>query len=340
MKKLLVIISTMIMASVCAYAQDYTFSNHNIVPFSLNPAMAGNANAIRLGLNFRQQWPTLGNKYNTLRASYDQNFYKRMCSAGLSYALDSYAGGIYRTNEIGLVYAHTFQLKSGKSNKFSTNATDGIFLRLGVQATYFINTFDVSKVSFGDQYDLGTGNRYLPKSTEEFEHDRVNFADFNVGAALCVQGFLTLGAAMYHLSEPENGFQKTGNNILHRRFAAHVNYIKDLELSNGLFGRNSISDTYLFANASYQKQDVWKQLDFGVGGFFSPFMAGISLKSDLSEVSYVSFMVGTSIKNFQAYYVYDLFTSQQKKNGSWSHEIALIYIIRTVERYPCPVVYW
>ena len=114
MKKLLLIISTMIMASVCAYAQDYTFSNHNIVPFSLNPAMAGNANAIRLGLNFRQQWPTLGNKYNTLRASYDQNFYKRMCSAGLSYALDSYAGGIYRTNEIGLVYAHTFQLKSGK----------------------------------------------------------------------------------------------------------------------------------------------------------------------------------------------------------------------------------
>ncbi|MBQ0156088.1 MAG: PorP/SprF family type IX secretion system membrane protein [Bacteroidales bacterium] len=338
MKRLILIISAIWMATVGVFAQDYTFSNHNIVPFSLNPAMAGNANAIRLGLNFRQQWPTLGNKYNTVRASYDQNFYKRMCSAGLAYAMDSYAGGIYRTNEIGLVYAHTFQLKAGKSNKFSSMANDGVFLRLGVQGTCFINKFDVSKVSFADQYDLGTGNLYGP-TTEEFESDRVRFVDFNAGAALNIQGFLTLGAAMYHMSEPENGFQKLGENVLHRRFAAHVNYIKDLELSNGLFGRNTLSDTYLFANASYQKQDVWKQLDLGAGGFFAPFMAGISMKTDLSEVSYVSFMVGASIKNFQAYYVYDLFTSQ-KKNGSWSHEIALIYIIRTVERYPCPVVYW
>lgn len=309
------------MASVSIFAQDYSFSNHNIVPFSLNPAMAGNANAIRLGLNYRQQWPTLGNKYHTVRASYDQNFYKRMCSAGLSYAMDSYAGGIYRTNEIGLVYAHTFQLKAGKSNKFSTMSNDGIFLRLGVQASYFINTFDVSKVTFADQYDLGTGNLYGP-TTEEFQTDRNRFADFNVGTALNIQGFLTLGAAMYHLSEPENGFQKVGNNTLYRRFVAHANYIKDLELSNGLFGRTTLSDTYLFANATFQSQNVWKQLDFGVGGFFAPFMAGISMKSDLSEVSYVSFMVGASIKNFQAYYVYDLFTSQ-KKNGSW---LSLIHI--------------
>ncbi len=326
------------MVSVSAFAQDYTFSNHNIVPFSLNPAMAGNANAIRLGLNYRQQWPTLGNKYNTVRASYDQNFYKRMCSAGLAYAMDSYAGGIYRTNEIGLVYAHTFQLKAGKSNKFSTLSNDGVFLRLGLQGTYFINKFDVSKVTFADQYDLGTGNLY-GATTEEFENETFRFADFNIGAAVSIQGFLTVGAAMYHLSEPENGFQRTQNNVLHRRFATHVNYIKDLEITNGLFGRNKLSDTYLFANASFQSQDVWHQLDFGVGGFFAPFMAGISMKSDLSEVSYVSFMVGTSIKNLQAYYVYDLFTSQ-KKNGSWSHEIALIYIIRTVEKYPCPVVYW
>ncbi len=300
--------------------------------------MAGNANAIRLGLNYRQQWPTLGNKYHTVRASYDQNFYKRMCSAGLSYAHDNFASGIYATNEVALAYAHTFQLKSGKSNKFSAMATDGIFLRLGVQATYFINKFNMDKVTFVDQYDLGTGNIYGPTS-EEFENDCVRFADFNLGAALSIQGFLTLGAAMYHVSEPENGFQKLGQNTLNRRFVAHANYIKDLEISNGLFSRNTLSDTYLYANLSYQSQDVWKQLDFGVGGFFAPFMAGLSMKSDLSEVSYVSFMVGAAIKNFQAYYVYDLFTSH-KKNGSWSHEIALIYIIRTVERYPCPVVYW
>ena len=50
-----------------AVAQDYSLTNHNIVPFSINPAQAGNANAIRLGLDFRQQWPTLDNHYTTVR---------------------------------------------------------------------------------------------------------------------------------------------------------------------------------------------------------------------------------------------------------------------------------
>ena len=65
--------------------QDYTFSNHNIVPFSLNPALAGNANAIRIATNYRQQWMNLGNRYHTARVSYDQNFYKQMCSLGFAY---------------------------------------------------------------------------------------------------------------------------------------------------------------------------------------------------------------------------------------------------------------
>ena len=37
------------------WAQDYSFSNHNMVPFSLNPALAGAANAVRFGLNYRHR---------------------------------------------------------------------------------------------------------------------------------------------------------------------------------------------------------------------------------------------------------------------------------------------
>ena len=109
------------------WAQDYSFSNHNMVPFSLNPALAGAANAVRFGLNYRQQWPALGNKYHTVRASYDQNFYKQMCSVGVAYSYDNMAAGTYQVNEFDVVYCHTFRLK------------EHFCIRLGVQGTVFAN---------------------------------------------------------------------------------------------------------------------------------------------------------------------------------------------------------
>lgn len=63
-------------------AQDYSLSNHNVVPFSLNPSSVGAANTLRLGVNYRMQWPMLSNSYHTVRVSYDQNVYKQMCSVG------------------------------------------------------------------------------------------------------------------------------------------------------------------------------------------------------------------------------------------------------------------
>ena len=110
MKKIILLIITLVSFIPLGHAQDYTFANHNIVPFSLNPAFAGNANAIRLGVNYRMQWPTLGNNYHTVRASYDQNFFKKMCSLGLSFTHDNMANGTIKTNEIALVYAHNIYL--------------------------------------------------------------------------------------------------------------------------------------------------------------------------------------------------------------------------------------
>jgi hypothetical protein len=54
----------------------------------------------------------------------------------------------------------------------------------------------------------------------------------------------------------------------------------------------------------------------------------------------ISFMVGGYYKGFQLYYIFDLFTSD-KKNGSWSNEISLIYTFpQENKKNRCPVVYW
>ncbi len=324
-RKLIMLIVGLCIGWTCL-AQDYTFSNHNIVPFSLNPAMVGNANAMRFGLNYRRQWPVLGNCYNTIRLSYDQNFYKRMCSLGVSYTYDNMANGDIRTNEGALIYGHTVRI------------TDGYFVRMGLQASYFYNMYG-NDFEFGDQYDWGTGAILHNTAEEGIDKSSVSFMDFSAGAAFIVENMLSLGISVYHIGEPNNGIIESKDNILYRRFVAHANYVYDLENGNGLFGRRDLSDKYFFANAAYQKQYNFKLAYLGAGVAFSPILGGVAIKSDMDEVNTLAFMIGGSYKGLQAYYIYDLFTSS-KNNGSWSHELSFIYIYQKKEQYPCPVVYW
>ena len=307
--------------------QDYTFSNHNIVPFSLNPALAGNVNAMRFGLNYRQQWPSLGNKYHTVRASYDQNIYKQMSAVGVSYTYDNMANGIFQTNEFAVVYSHTFRVQ------------EEMFVRLGLQASLFANFLNMSNLTFEDQYNVQT-RQTLPYSIEELDSDSRLFPDFTFGVSFVIENRFSIGGAVAHLAEPNNGFAKLEYNRLHRKFIAHANFTQNLEGSNGLWGRHGIlSEKYFFANASYQQQYDFRLAHLGVGFAFDPFIAGVSYKNTLGDINSLSFMLGGNYKGLQLYYIYDL-PVYTKKNGSWSHELSLIYVLRQDEKYPCPVVYW
>lgn len=320
--------SLFILCSACftALAQDYNLTNHNLVPFSLNPALVGNANADRASLDFRQQWPTLDNDYTTLRASYDRNFYKRMCSLGASYTMDNLSS-VYTTNEIALAYSHTLQLR------------ELMYLRLGLQGSCFINKFGSDKLVYGDQYDYATG-KADPNTIEDITTDTRTVFDFSVGASFNIENKFSIGASVYHIGEPDNGFVEKSANSLSRKFVVHANYMLDLQYSNGNYGRRDLSNTYLFFNAAYQQQADFQMGYLGVGLFISPIILGVAEKTDLDDEYITAFMAGVTFKGFQIYYVYDLFTGSRDNNGSWSHEIALVYIHQNKEKYPCPVTYW
>ncbi|MBQ4036212.1 MAG: PorP/SprF family type IX secretion system membrane protein [Paludibacteraceae bacterium] len=308
-----------------AYAQDYNLNSHNLVPFSLNPAQAGNANAIRLGLDFRQQWPKLDNRYTTVRLSYDQNVYKKMCSLGFAYSLDDQSS-VYRSNEFSLVYSHTFEV------------TELSFIRLGLQGTYYLNYFGFDKLEYGDQYDSSNG--HVDNSTiEDFETNTRGLFDFSFGAVYYVENTFSLGASVFHIAEPENGFVRKADNKLARKYVVHANYMHDLQYTNGLWGRRDMSDNYLFVNANYQQQADFKKAYLGLGVFLTPVILGVAEKYNLDGVFVTSLMAGCSIKGLQAYYVFDLPT-YERENGAWSHEICLVYVIKQKERFPCPMVLW
>lgn len=312
-----------LMAVGMVMAQDYSLSNHNVVPFSLNPSSAGAANALRLGVNYRMQWPTLSNNFHTVRVSYDQNVYKQMCSVGAAYSYDQQSN-VFGTHEFDVVYAHTFRCAPKH------------FIRLGLQASVFLNQLNLDGLTFGDQFDPSTGNM-LPSSVEQWENQSKAFFDFSVGASYVFEHKLMVGFAVYHLAEPDNGFVPNTQN-LHRKYVAQVNFVQDLKLNHGLKSQG-FSDNYFFANASYQQQDRFKQAYIGVGVCYEPVILGVSYKTDIDQVHTASFTVGGYYKGFQLYYVFDLFTSD-RKNGSWSNEISLIYTMPFKKKNLCPVVYW
>ena len=323
MKRIAIWIVSFMLGATAVLAQDYSFNNHNVVPFSLNPSSVGAANTMRLGINYRMQWPMLSNNYHTVRVSYDQNVYKQMCSVGASYSYDQHSA-VFGVHEFDAVYAHTFRLG------------DKHFIRLGLQASCFLNQLDVDGLTFGDQYDAATGSM-LPSSAEQWENQSKAFFDFSVGASYVFEHKLMVGFAVYHLAEPDNGFVPN-TQYLPRKYVGQIGFVQDLKLNHGLKSQG-FSDNYFFANASYQQQADFKQAYIGAGICYQPVIIGVSYKTDIDQVHTVSFTAGAYYKGFQLYYVFDLFTSD-RQNGSWSNEISLIYTMPTKKKDLCPVVYW
>lgn len=334
-KFLYYILLTLGVLSVCpaAQAQDYTFSNHNIVPFSLNPATVGGAYAVRFGLNYRLQWPMLSNHYHTVRASWDQNVYKHMCSVGAAYTYDNMADGTFQTHEIDVVYGHTIRLSRDKKH----------FLRLGIQGSLLAHFADYSKMVFTDQLNPYDGSVYS-RTVENFESDSRYIPDFSAGINYLFEHKLNVGFAVYHLAQPDCGFVENAE-YLPRRYVATIQFTQDLRKSRGLLTYRQ-SDSYFFANANYQQQGsgkgsmyIFQQLYIGAGVCFQPIIGGMSFRTDFKDLHTVSFMIGGYYKGLQLYYIFDLYASS-KKNGSWSNEISCIYTIPTKKKDLCPVIYW
>lgn len=331
MKRVLVILASLLLSGA-ALAQDYTFTNNNVVPFSLNPSLVGNASTGRFGLDYRMQWPTLENKFTTMRLSYDQPIYKQMSSVGVAFVHDNQAG-VFKENEIDATYAHNIRLE------------DEYFIRLGVTFSFFTNHLNTD-LTFDDQY-VRQGV-LLPSTVDEVADSHVNFVDFSFGAAFVMQNKLTVGASVFHIGEPSNGYDDLESNTLGRKYVFHVNYIQDMESRAGLWGRRDMSSTYFFGSLNYQMQDAldrtYKLASLSVGAMTNPVLFGASYKYDFGSsygnLNILSFMVGANYKGLQAYYIFDLYTSK-KNNGSWSHELSLVYVLPTRHyKYSCPIIYW
>ena len=243
MKKILLGVSVAVLLAGSVKAQDIHFTQYFTSPLTLNPAMTGLvAEDLRLAVNYRTQWSSVSaNPYTTGTGSFDMAVLKGKLPEGDALGIGvlveydkSGTGGLTNTDGgLSLAYHKAFGRNRDQH------------LSLGVQGMVVQKSIDLAKLTFEDQYFVGTGTFSNP-THENFHNTALSYTDFNAGlmysGKVAEHATAYIGYSYYHLTEPTESF--LGDNAtIHNRQTGYL---------GGSFDMNP--NTVLYASALYQSQ--------------------------------------------------------------------------------------
>ncbi len=244
-----------------AQAQDPQFSQFYASPLYLNPALTGSTDRARVGVNYRNQWPSLTHSFTTISAYVD--YFNKALESGFGVIVNQHEESFlkYKASEIGALYSYKMRV------------SDEVIMRTGFQLSYFQKNVNFEDLVFGNQLDINNGVVIGP-SGEVFDgSERANFLSASAGGLIYTNAFW-LGAAVHHINEPNQSFVG-GDSELSRKYSVHAGY--KLKLSDG---RRLRTVKYQFQERSitfavnYKKQGGFNQLDAGMQFYFQPLVIG------------------------------------------------------------------
>ncbi len=302
-------------------AQDPHFSQIQYNPLYLNPSYAGFGDKDNrfVGM-YRDQWRTVPVPFMTAWGSYDRCFickpqkYFRF-GGGVSFLFDRAGDGLLSTFNPNITLAVS---KGFAKGRFWTS--------FGATAGMTIKSLDYGRLTFDNQYIVGTG--YVPGSAtgETFSNNNVSFANFGLGLNLRYKfkkiSYVDLGGTIWNPHQPKQNFLYFTESRLPMRYGAYTKARIELgkkemwNLQPGFFfnRQNKVNNMLLNAIAEMQFAKSNVGLGFGAGYRFESNDAAIAYLS----VLYKGLRVGAS---------YDInvskFTKATRFNGAF--ELLLSY---------------
>lgn len=320
-----------------AQAQDPQFSQFYASPLYLNPALTGGSDRGRVGVNYRNQWPSLNHSFTTSSAYID--VFSKAIESGFGLIVTEHAEGFlnYKSSEIGLLYAYKLQIAKG------------LMLRTGVQLSYFNKDVNFEDLVFGNQIDIVNGQVIGP-SGEIFEKGaQVDFISASAGALL-YSSRAWIGFSTHHINEPDQSFIG-GESPLERKYSIHaglkIPFSKGRRLRTVNYQFQERSATFAL---NYKKQGAFNQLDAGVQLYFQPLVLGawyrgipIQNVDRVVKNESIIVLVGLEINRQLSFgYSYDFTVSQLAGSTGGAHEFSLTFefgkvLKRTLRdtRLPC-----
>ena len=323
MKRQILTILLFFLISLNIYGQDPVFSQFYSAPLQLNPAFTGNTLEPRIALNYRQQWPGLGNPFVTYAASYEQFFENVNSGLGVSVQVDDSGNGIFETSIVNLTYSYRLTI------------SDGFFAKFGAEVGARQVNLDWDRLVFADQIDMvqGPSPGGVPIMSDEIRPESLSDTDLDIGA-----GFLFYNKHFYagisgkHLNTPDESFIRFNESLvsgLPIRWSVHAGTQITIREGNRLQ-----SPIYVSPNATYFSQSDFAQLNvgaiLGVGSVFG----GVWYRHANTNPDAAIFLVGFQKDIYKIGYSYDLTVSELAANGTGgTHELSLILNFENSAKY-------
>ncbi len=308
-----------------ASAQDIHFSQFNMSPLTLNPALTGAyEGTFRIGGIYRNQWASIikSGGYTTpsiyLDAPVVRGFGKNdWLGAGLVVLQDKSGRGLLTNTTAMLSLAYHIGLGTKGNSILTIGANGGVVQKKFDQSTLVDGNTLVNNINATS----GTVN-------ETFSNTNISYPDFGLGLlfnhTLTSKMNFNLGASMAHLLEPKETFSNVGTSNLARRISAHgglnVDLTDKLTLSPSVIYQTQAkaSETNVQALLGYHLNP---QKDVTVIG-------GLGYRINQADALYPT--IGMNYKGLKVGVAYDVNMSglNTATQGNGAFEIGLSYIAK------------
>ncbi len=288
-------------------AQEVEFSQFYHVPTHLNPSMIGFSAHPRLIVGYRNQWPNLGNAYQTMAASYDQHFADFRSSVGVSLIADRAGDGIYNTNFINALYAYQLPV------------TRNFGIKAGMQLGLIQKSIAQDKLIFLDQIDplAGPDGSLVTAEAPLLETSKI-MMDIGVGIMAFSNTFY-MGGSFKHINAPDISFSGFGDqdNKLKVRSSFHLGNVF-------YFGDNKLdkSPFYVAPNALFVNQERFFQLNVGSYMGKGMLFGGGWYRHAFGNADAVIMLLGLRVGVFRFAYSSD-FNVSELKSDTQAHEFTV-----------------
>lgn len=284
-------------------SQDLEFSQFYNAPLYLNPAFAGVGIGPRFVLNYRNQWPSLGDAFVNYAVSYDQHIDK--ISGGIGFLATADNQG---QNDAGY---NTYSFSAMYAYQFSVN--DNLAVKAGFSASANQSSLNYNRLLFSDMIDPQTGA--VNFTTSEMEPNSLTKTYLDVGAGVLVYSQkVFMGIGVKHLTQPAISFYDNGKSFLPIRVAVNFGYE---------FKKKKNAKNYFTPNILYVQQGRFNQIN--VGGYLgiSALNLGLALRHDFSNADALILSVGVKKGIFKTAYSYDATVSNIKGKSGGAHELSI-----------------
>ncbi len=320
--------------AVNTLAQDPHFSQFFSSPMTLNPAFTGKFDGqVRAAVNYRNQWPTINQAYETGTASVDFPIL-----ASHIPSTDTWGLGFMGYTDKSAAGAVAFNYFSVSTAYHKGLDEDGFHqLGAGFQVTYSNMLINTSKLTFQDQLTpFG-----FTKPTEEIFNTstlKANYVDVNAGilytASTSDNNNFYAGVSLYHINRPKQEFTGINYNLYPRATFHAGGYFPASELLtihlSGLYSTQASAHEALLGGAMQ-----FLASDANVDQPTS-FYGGCWVRLGDAIIPYV----GLEFSGMRVGISYDINTSSLKtaSESQGGIEVSLIYIKQKPEGkgLPCP----